>query len=178
MKKEYWKPVVGYEGLYMVSNWGRARSFDQWVKGKNGSIRFCKGRILKLSTNNQGYLLVTLYKNGKVKKFLVHRLVAEAFLPNPDNLPEVNHKDENKLNNVVSNLEWCNRTYNNNYGTRNEKVAKKCSKPVVQYTLDGKFVREWKSIQECGKNGFHQGNISACCRGKRKTHKGFIWKYK
>ena len=183
MKKEYWKPVADYEGLYEVSNWGRARSLDRWVKGRNGSVRLCKGRILKLKTNNQGYLLVTLCKNGKGKTFTVHRLVAEAFLPNTDNLPEVNHKDENKLNNNVDNLEWCNRKFNINYGTRIERVAKKntngkCSKPVLQYTLDGVFVREWESTNECERNGFSHGAVAACCRGKRKTHKDFIWKYK
>ena len=170
MKKEYWKPVLGYEGLYEVSNWGRVKSMNYNHSGKE--------KILKPCTYNHGYLYVNLCKNGKVKKFLVHRLVAEAFIPNPNNLPQVNHKDECKTNNNVENLEWCSAKHNANFGTRNERVAKKCSKPVVQYTLDGKFVREWKSIAECGRNGFHQGHISDCCRGKLKTHKGFIFKYK
>ena len=110
MKKEYWKSVVGYEGLYMVSNWGRVKS-----------IKFGKERILKPVTNSSGYLLVGLYKNNIEKKYSVHRLVAEAFIPNPYNLPQVNHKDENKQNNVVSNLEWCTHEYNNTYGTRIER---------------------------------------------------------
>ena len=183
MIKEYWKPVVGYEGLYMVSNCGRVKSFDRWVKGRNGSVRFIKGRILKPTTNLYGYLFVKLCKDGKVKPFTVHRLVAEAFLPNPDNLPCVNHKDENKQNNNVSNLEWCSAQYNNTYGTRIERVAEKTtngklSKPVLQYTLNGEFVREWESIAECDRNGYNQGNVYACCQGKQKTHKGYIWKYK
>ena len=178
MKKEYWKPVVGYEGLYMVSNWGRVKSFDTYRKGRNDSVRFCKGRILKPGTNNRGYLYVTLWKNNKPKTFTVHRLVAEAFLPNPDNLSEVNHRDENKTNNNVNNLEWCNRKFNINYGTRNERMIKKRCKPVVQYTLDGQFVREWESTRECDRNGFNQGAVAACCRGERKTYKGYIWKYK
>lgn len=178
MKKEYWKPVVEYEGLYMVSNWGRIKSFDTYRKGPNGSIRFCKGKILKPSTDKDGYLKVVLYKNGKEKTFLIHRLVAEAFLPNPNNLTEVNHKDENKLNNNVNNLEWCNRKFNINFGTRNEKVAKKLSKPVVQYTLDDQFVREWKSTMECGRNGYNHGAVAACCRGELKKYKDFIWRYK
>lgn len=177
MKKEFWKNIKDYENLYQGSNLGRVRSFDRWVKSKNGSLRFCKGRILKPVINGRGYLQVDLCKNGKVKKFLVHRLVAEAFLPNPDNLPEVNHKDENKQNNNVENLEWCDRTYNANYGTAIERMIKTVSKPVLQYTLDGQFVREWKSTAECGRNGFNQGHITDCCRGVRKTHKGFIWRY-
>lgn len=163
MKKEYWKPIKGYEGLYMVSNWGRVKS-----------IKFGKERILKPVTNSSGYLLVGLYKNNIEKKYSVHRLVAEAFIPNPYNLPQVNHRDENKLNNNVDNLEWCTNEYNINYGTRTERY----SKPVLQYTLDGEFVGEWPSARECGRNGFNQGSVSACCRGKLKTHRGFIWKYK
>ena len=115
MKKEYWKPIVGYENLYEVSNLGRIRSFDRWVKSKNGSIRICRGRILKPYTNKDGYLYVVLSKNNKHKTYKVHRLVAQAFLDNPNNLPQVNHKDENPLNNNVNNLEWCNSKYNCNF---------------------------------------------------------------
>ena len=166
MKKEYWKPVVGYEGHYQVSNFGRVKS-----------IKFGKEIILKQNIRG-GYYIVNLSKNGIVKTYLVHRLVAEAFIDNTDNLPEVNHKDENKLNNNVDNLEWCTHEYNINYGTRNKKVSKKLSKPVLQYTLDGEFVREWKSTIECGRNGYDQGHVAACCNGKLKTYKGFIWEYK
>ena len=173
MKKEYWKPVVGYEGHYQVSNFGRVKS-----------IKFGKERILKPGTNKYGYLLVMLCKDGKVKGFTVHRLVAEAFLPNPHNYPCVNHKDENKQNNNVSNLEWCSAQYNNTYGTRIERVAEKttngkCSKPVLQFDLNGNLIKEWKSINECGrKNGFNKGGICKCCQGKQKTYKGFLWEYK
>lgn len=173
MKKEYWKPIKGYEGLYMISNWGRVKSF-----------KFGKERILKPVTNSSGYLLVILCKDRKVKAFTVHRLVAEAFLPNPHNYPCVNHKDENKQNNNVSNLEWCSAQYNNTYGTRIERVAEKntngkYSKPVLQYTLNGQFVREWLSAKQAEREGgFHQANICMCCKGKQKTHKGYIWKYK
>lgn len=180
---EVWKDIRGYEGFYQSSTFGRVRSLDRWVKCPNGSIRCCKGKILKPVTNKYGYLKVGLWKNGKVKNFLVHRLVAEAFLPNPENLPCVNHKDENKLNNNVNNLEFCDCKYNINFGTRTEKVIAKntngkLSKKVLQYTLDGQFVREWKSIRECGRNGFIQQAVAACCQGKRKKHKDFIWKYK
>ena len=171
MKKEYWKPVVGYEGLYEVSNWGRVKS-----------IKFGKEIILKQKIKG-GYYYVCLYKNGIVKTYLVHRLVAQAFLPNPDNLPQVNHKDENKTNNSVDNLEWCDAKYNRNYGTINERLSKslingKCSKIVIQYNLDGTFVREWPSTMECERNGYNNTCISKCCLGKRKTYRGFIWRYK
>lgn len=183
MKKEIWRDVVGYENLYQTSNLGRARSLDRWVKSKSGSVRLCKGKILKPGTTKDGYLKVCLCKNGKKKNFRVHRLVAEAFIPNPYNLPEVNHKDENKLNNNAENLEWCDRLYNVRYGTGIERVAEKntngkLSKSVLQFTLDGEFVREWESIAECGRNGYNQGNVAACCQDKRKSHHKFIWRYK
>ena len=128
-----------------------------------------------------GYYSVGLSKNGILKRYYVHRLVAEAFLPNSDNLPLINHKDENKSNNNVNNLEWCDVKYNTNYGTRNKRIGKsntngKLSKPVLQYTLDGKFVREWESYRECKRNGFN--HVSECCRGKLKSCGGFIWRYR
>ena len=171
MKKEYWKPVVGYEGLYMVSNFGRVKS-----------IKFGKEIILKSRKDRYGYLQLNLWKNNKLKRCRIHRLVAEAFLPNPHNYPCVNHKDEDKTNNNVDNLEWCTHKYNSNYGTaiqrRSQKrINGKRSKKVYQYTLDGQFVREWDSIRECGRNGFNPTCICMCCKGKQKYHRGFIWKY-
>ena len=186
MKKEYWRPVLGYEGLYEVSNLGRARSLDRWVKCPNGSVRFYKGKILKLKTNKYGYLKVNLCKNGKVKTFRVNRLVAEAFLEIPEELRhlkgtrylQVNHKDENKQNNNVENLEFCNCKYNINYGTAIERSSKKRSKPILQYTLEGQFIREWESIAECGRNGFNPALVCMCCKGERNKHKDSIWRYK
>lgn len=179
MKKEYWKPVVGYENLYEVSNLGRIRSFDRWVKSKNGSIRICRGRILKPYTNKDGYLCVVLSKNNKQKTFRVNRLVAQAFLDNPNNLPQVNHKDENKQNNNVENLEFCDCKYNINFGTAIARRSKTISKAVVQYTLDGTFVREWPSAMDAEREGgFRSECICMCCKGKIKTHKGFIFLYK
>lgn len=115
---EEWRPIEGYEGLYEVSSYGRVRSLDRYDERNC----FREGRILKLYTRKGGYLFVQLHLNGKGKNYLVHRLVAIAFIPNPDNLPEVNHLDEDKTNNRVENLEFCDRKYNINYGTRTDKV--------------------------------------------------------
>lgn len=162
MRKEEWKPIVGYEGLYMVSNMGRVKSLNYNHTGTE--------RVLKPAYNTYGYLFVTLCKDGKKKNCLIHRLVAEAFLDNPHNYPEVNHKDENKENNAVSNLEYCTSLYNNEYSK---------AKPVLQLTLDGQLVQEWPSTHEAARQGgFNRGNISNCCLGKYKTHGGYVWKYK
>ena len=176
--KEIWKDIKDYEGLYQGSNWGRAKSLDRYIKGKGHSLQFKKGRILKPMKDSNGYLKVRLCDGEKSKTFNLHRLIAETFIPNTNNYKEVNHKNEIKTDNRVENLEWCDRKYNQNYGTRTEKCSKKLSKPVLQYTLEGEFVKEWKSIAECCRNGFNQGNVWMCCQGKLKTHKGFIWKYK
>ena len=158
---EIWKPVVGYEGLYEVSDLGRVRSLNYHRSGKV--------RVLKYKTDKDGYKFVILCKDGKYKSFRVHRLVALAFIPNPDNLPCINHKDENKTNNCVENLEWCTRRYNVEYSL---------AKPVNQYTLDGILVREWPSTNEVERQtGWSCGNISKCCNNKRKTAHGFIWRY-
>ena len=165
---EIWCPIKGYEGLYEVSDQGRVRS-----------LKFGKERILKPIRNTQGYIQVHLCKNGEIKKCLVHRLVAKTFIPNPNNLQEVNHKDEDKANNFVKNLEWCDRKYNNNYGTRTKRQSEKLSKPVLQYTKSGVFVREWKSTRDVQRNlNYCQSNISYCCNGRRKSANGYIWKYK
>ena len=115
---EEWRPVVGYEGLYEVSNTGQVRSLDRY----DSMNRFLRGRILRLFTDGLGYLRAQLYSNSKRKSFLVHRLVAQAFILNPDNLPQVNHRDENPSNDNVDNLEWCDGKYNVNYGTRIDRI--------------------------------------------------------
>ena len=174
--KEEWKDIKNYEGLYQVSNWGRVKSL---ITDKNR-----RKRILKQHNRGNGYLFVVLTNNEhQSKNISVHRLVAETFLPNPENLPEVNHIDENKENNRVDNLEWCDHTYNINYGNRTKKASEsklngKQSKPVLQFTLTGDLIREWESTMECGRNGFNQGAVAACCRGKLLQYKGFLWMYK
>lgn len=173
MEKEIWKPVIGYENLYEISNFGNVRSLDRYVNGKWGKMKI-KGKTLTLVKEKDGYYVVNLYKNNKTKQFRVHRLVAEVFISNPDNLPEINHKDENKANNRVDNLEWCTTKYNCNYGNRNRKIRKK----VNQYDLEGNFIKEWESIIQVERelNIFHS-RIIEVCRGKRKQIGGYVWRY-
>lgn len=150
---DIWRPVVGYEGLYEVSNLGRVRSLGVYVNGPNGSKCWRKGRILKDASCGKGYRCVHL--SGKT--FNIHRLVAEAFVPNPDNLPCVNHKDQDKTNNRVENLEWCSYKYNINYGDALARSRIKqlnrgdCSKTVYQYTLDGRLCGVYPSIAEAAR---------------------------
>lgn len=185
---EEWRTIEGYEGLYEVSNFGRVKS-----------LKFDKEKVLQQGKNTNGYLYVVLYKEGKVKNFLVHRLVASAFIDNPNNYPCINHKDENPSNNCVDNLEWCDQKYNVNFGTGIQRrvantdyktltikrvastdykaIAEKLSRQVYQYSQDGELVAIWGSTMECGRNGFFQSHVASCCRGERKTHKGFKWSY-
>lgn len=171
--EEIWKDVKGYEGLYQVSNLGNVKSLDKYVNGRN-SKRLVKGRILSLFDDKDGYKLVNLYKNKKIKQFRVHILVAQAFIPNPNNLPQVNHKNEIKSDNFATNLEWITLIDNCNYGTRNEKIRKK----VNQYDIQGKYIKTWDSIIQVERelNIFHS-RIIEVCRGKRKQIGGYIWKY-
>lgn len=177
MEREIFAQIKGFEGKYLISTYGRVKSLNFHRTNKSGFMR--------LQKNHKGYLIVWLSKNGKDKCYFVHRLVAEAFIPNWFDDPQVNHIDENKENNNIDNLEWCDNRYNANYGTAIERRVKKQingkkSKPVLQYTLDGEFVKEWSSENECERNGFNQRHVSSCCRGEygRKSHKGYIWKFK
>ena len=174
---------------YQVSNFGRILSLNYNHTGK--------AELMTPVDNSAGYLTVHLSKNKISKTFNVHRLVAETFLENPENKPCINHKIEGdegkKINMVIFNedgsvnkekttIEWTTYEENNNYATRNERIAKtmtngKTSKKVLQLSLSGEFIREWESTQECGRNGFNQGNIVSCCQGKRKSADGFRWEY-
>ena len=181
-----WRDVVGYEGLYQVSNLGRVRSLGRIIYWRGTSL-FREGRIMTPRINKYGYFQLTLTKDKKHKTHTVHRLVAEAFIPNPDNLPQVNHKDENKLNNCIDNLEWCDSPNNCNYGTRNKRISasqindKNKSKPILQYTLSNFLLKEYKSIHEANRDtGIDRKDISYVCNNKcgHKTAGGYIWKYK
>lgn len=165
-EKEIFREIDGFPD-YEVSNLGRVCSF----KGKYP-------KILKPRKNSCGYLYVILYTGGKGVRKTIHRLVAEAFVPNPENKPEVNHIDEDKKNNVAENLEWVTRRENNNHGTRNRRMAEAQGKAVVQYTTEGVFLAEYPSIKEAGRvTGINKSHICQVCRGKEKTAGGYIWCY-
>ena len=167
---EKWKDIKGYEGYYQISNLGRIKSLPRDV----GSNRCKKETIMKTSIDKDGYEHLVLCKDGKQKHFRVNRLVAQAFIPNPNNYPVVNHKDENKTNNDVKNLEWCTNEYNHNYGTRNERVGKSLSKKVICITTGEIF----NSMREaCRKYNISSGSMTECCQGKRKTAGGYKWEY-
>lgn len=173
---EIWKDIEGFEGLYQVSNYGN-------VKNR-------KGHIMRPATDKDKRQHLVLSKNGKQWTKKVHRLVALAFIPNPCNYKEVNHKDENPSNNNVKNLEWCNRTYNQHYGTAIQRMAESMkgkfvgaksvlSKCIFQYSVDGNFMREWESIHAIKRElNINVANISSCCSGKRQSAGGYVWKYK
>lgn len=178
-EKEIWKDIQGYEGKYKISNLGRVKSLNYHRTGKE--------QIRTPRKQPNGYLIVELFKNGIQKNFLIHRLIAQAFIENPENLPQVNHIDENKLNNRVDNLEWCTNKYNVCYGTGIERMLKTrklrncitAERSVLQFTKDGKFVKEYPSIHEAERcTGIKKGHICYCCKGRLLTAGGFKWKYK
>lgn len=167
---EIWKDVIGYEEQYQVSNLGNIRSKDRTIVDCLGRKRTLKSQKIRIQTSRIGYKQVLLHKDGKTKTCLVHRLVAEAFIPKAKaNKSEINHKDENKANNVVDNLEWCDHKYNINFGTRTEKTSKR----VYQYTKDKKKVNEFQSAWEAHRQlGYDQASICRACNGVQKLHTG------
>lgn len=170
MQSEIWKDVPGYSGLYQVSNLGRVKSLGRIDSNRH----LVRERILKQSNRGNGYKVVVLYSKGH-KMFAVHRLVALAFHPNPDRLPQINHKNEIKTDNRAENLEWCTAKYNNAYGTARERAAKSHSKAVGQYTTGGILVATYDRIKDAReKYGSHIFSVLA---GRRKTAGGFVWKY-
>ena len=178
-EKEIWKPVVGFENLYEVSNMGRVKSLERTVwSGLNGGCYITiPERILK-PRKASGYLQVALYKDGKGKWCLVHRLVASAFIPNPQGLPEVNHISEDKADNNLENLEWVSPKENVNHGTRNKRMAEKKSKAVVGvHIVTGEKVFFPSIIAVERQIGIDQASICKCCKGKQKIAGNYTWHY-
>lgn len=178
--EEIWKDIKDYEDIYQVSNTGRVRSLDHYItfydsKMGHDVTKLIKGRLLKQRIGKLGYDVVILCKSGDRKDKKVHRLVAEAFIPNPNNYPHINHKDEVKHNNSVDNLEWCTQYYNINYGNRNISY----SIPIVQLDLNDNIIKEWSSANKASKVlNIPQSCIWDCCNGNiNKTH-NYKWKYK
>lgn len=172
--EEIWKDIEGFEGLYKVSNLGRVASVHRYNRG-----RIFGDKIKQPSIDKRNRITMELNRYGKAYRFVLARLVAKAFIPNPDNLPQVNHKDENPLNNVVTNLEWCTAKYNCNYGTRVQRIKEKQNMAIMQYTLDGEFVAEYDSMHIAA-DAIKQdaGHICDCCLGKRSYAYGYFWRYK
>lgn len=176
---EEWRDIAGFEGFYQVSNLGRVRSLDRTYVDAVGVERHYKGKYLTPCDDGKGYRNVMLQANGKRKTPRLCRIVATAFIPNPNQLPQVNHKDENKANDAAENLEWCTASYNTNYGTANIRRSVKHSKPVLQYDLNMNFIRAWESTRDVERElGIDNSHISRCCRGKLNQTGGFIWRYK
>lgn len=174
-EKEIWAPVHGYEKFYEVSNFGRIKSLPREIHCKNGTYYIKPGRIRKPVLNKQnGYNMLFLTDGVKKKCLYVHRIVAAEFCENPGNFDFVNHKNENKTDNRSVNLEWCTKKYNNNYNGK----AQRCSKKISQLSLDGTFLKSYINAREANKaTGVQYKNISAACRGKRKSAGGYIWRF-
>ena len=162
---EEWRNIEGYDGRYQISNLGNVRATDFNHTGKV--------KVMRISIGTHGYPQISLSKNNKKKTFKIHKLVADAFIPNPFNLPDVNHRDENKQNNCASNLERCTKAYNNRYGTR----ILRTSQEFRQYDLSGNLIRIWKSGKDIEREeGYDRRHINRCCNGRRPTAYGYIWK--
>lgn len=188
MITEEWKDIPGYEGLYQASSFGNIKACARIIPYTNGKTIHKKERILSLVKGYGSYYTIGLNKNGKHKTYNVHYLIALTFIDNPEKLPCVNHKDENKYNNNLENLEWCSYSYNTKYNnnmrkkiiTRNFNNSRGCEKKVYQYDLQGNLIKVWDSVRAINRElGYRTPNISACCLNKkyRKQAYGYKWSY-
>lgn len=168
--KEIWKDIEEFEGKYQISSMGRVKSLNFKLTGKE--------QIMSLKINKYGYKQILLYKDKKYKTFLIHRLVAQAFIPNPDNKPEIDHINTNKTDNRVENLRWVTSSENKNNPITIEKYKNCSSIPVLQFTLDGELVRKWDSATQVERElGVYQSHITSCLKGNYKTAYGYKWRY-
>lgn len=182
---EIWKDIKGYEGYYQISNLGRLRSLDRYIKFKKlGHTRLFKGVILADVFDSKGYNINCIKINQVKKNVKIHRLVAKAFIPNPKNKPQVNHINEIKTDNRATNLEWCTAKENMNHGSIGKRISisntnnEKTSKKVYQYTLDDKLVKTWLSTRDVSRNShFNHTGVSNAAIGRYKTHLGYKWSY-
>lgn len=174
--EEIWKDIKGYENLYQVSNTGKVKRLSHKRYDRN---QILKERIVKITyPKNNWYPYLSLCKNGKAINKNIHRLVAEAFIPNPNNFPIINHIDGNKQNNSISNLEWCTYSHNNREAHK-IGLNKGTAKTTLQFDKKGNLIKEWFSTRKAEKElKIANGKVSDCCIGKRKTAGGFVWKYK
>lgn len=195
MEEEIWKDIPGYEGLYQVSSLGRVRSLDVVKENKMGRYRRFKGRILSLMNTKRGYQRIKLCKNGKIKIYLVHRLVAQAFIPNPEEKPQIDHIDTNPSNNRIDNLRWVTSKENHLNPLTRKRYSEafkgeKCywygkfgnehnlSKSIYQITKEGILIRKWEGMREAARNTEAKPcNITLCCQGKKRTSGGYRWIY-
>ena len=183
--KEIWKDIKGYEGLYQASNLGRIKSLKHIRKNGTKKSFIQKERILKPAIQKEsGYQFVVLCRDNNPKGYRVHRLIAETFLSNPNKYRCVNHKDENKANNNLNNLEWCTHKYNNNYGTKKERLRKAHQKTqgrkINQYDLDGNFLKQWNCMMDAERQlkiKRASSGICSCCKNKIKSAHGYKWEY-
>lgn len=173
--KEIWKDIKDYEGLYQISSYGRVKR----LRFTNGHLDFEKTKILKpYKDGGKNYFVVGLYKNGNRKYKQVHRLVAEAFIPNTKNLPLVNHKDENKENNRADNLEWCTHKYNSNYGNARSKMSERAKKKINKYDINMNLLCSYNSIQEASdENNIDRRSIYDYCKLKKLSYGKYYWRY-
>lgn len=181
--EEIWKDVKGYEGMYQVSNLGRVKSLERQIVGIKS--KYIGERILKQSPDGKGYMMAWLYFKNKRTTVKVHRLVAEAFIPNPENKPQIDHINTVKTDNNVANLRWCTEKENScnpitakRNGEAHYRDKGKCNSKVLQMSMDGEPIKEWICMSDVKRElGIQHSHIVGCCKGSRKSAGGFKWKY-